>query len=173
MATGKALSNKQSGFSLVELLVVMAIMAMMVSVVSLSIGGVADSDELDDAAVSIRALLETASTQAIVRHQPLAMHWIAPAQTGTEQWQFRWSGWRDGYWRDEIEYLPGIELPPGITPSITVDGEPWSGQDTETPVLVFYPTGESMAFALRLSGDRQLTITSEPDGSIAIKGNHS
>jgi general secretion pathway protein H len=170
MVTGKALSNKATGFSLIELLVVMAIMALMVSVVSLSIGGVGAQDRADDAAVSLRAMLETAATQAIVRHQPIAMHWQAPSQTGSEQWQFRWSGWRQNQWLDEIAALPAAALPPGVTPDIVVDGLNWSQQNSELPVLVFYPTGETMAFTLTLSGKQRMTISNEADGVIEIKG---
>lgn len=170
MVTGKALSNKTSGFSLIELLVVMAIMTLMVSVVSLSIGGVGGQDQSEETALSLRAMLETAGTQAIVRHQPIAMHWRAPAQTGTEQWQISWSGWRDNQWLDEIAALPVVTLPAGMTPDIMVDGLSRAEQSSEQPVLVFYPTGETMAFTLTLNGDQRVVISNQTDGVIDIVG---
>ncbi|ALO47028.1 GspH/FimT family pseudopilin [Pseudohongiella spirulinae] len=173
METGKTLSNKQTGFSLIELLVVMTIMALMISVVSLSIGGVGARKQTEDTAVSLRAMLETAATQAIVRHQPIAMHWQAPSQTGTEQWQVRWSGWRQNQWLDEIAALPVAALPPGVTPDITVDGLRWSEQNSELPVLVFYPTGETMTFTLTLIGEQRMVISNEVDGAIEIMSDNT
>ena len=166
-------SQSPPGFSLIELLVVMAIMGLMVSLINLSVGG-SDGrrDALQDAATSLAGMMSIASSSAILRGEPIGMHWYAPdamAQTG---WRLDWSRWINGQWRKEaVRDLPEGVLPAGIEPMLEVEGGPVSlERAAELPVLVFYPTGETTLFRLQLSmdtGDR-VVIDNMRTGAIEL-----
>jgi len=166
-------SQQSYGFSLIELLVVMAIMGLMVSLVSLSVGrSDGRADTLRDSASSLVSMMSIASSSSILSGEPIGMHWRAPDATAQQGWQLVWSRWINGLWRkEEMRDLPQVFLPAGIEPMLEVDGRP-VGLDraAELPVLVFYPTGETTPFRLQLStdADTRTVIDNMRTGAIGL-----
>lgn len=166
-------SQLAHGFSLIELLVVMAIMGLMVSLVSLSVGG-SDGrrDALRDAAASLAGMMSIASSSAILSGEPIGMHWYAPDAMAESGWRLDWSRWINGQWhKDEVRDLPDGALPAGIEPMLEVEGGPVSlDRAAELPVLVFYPTGETTPFRLQLSMDigERMVIDNMRTGAIEL-----
>jgi prepilin-type N-terminal cleavage/methylation domain-containing protein len=148
------------GFSLVELLVVMAIAALLVSTVAFSLGRESDADgQALDIAEDVTQLIGIASNRAVVMAQPLGMHLRAPENMADSGWQIEWSRWRNGQWQIDDDMQLQAELPQSLQLELWVEEQPvdlarralQSRDELNEPVLVMYPTGETTSFTLQLS----------------------
>tara|TARA_Y100000592_G_scaffold69093_1_gene107417 strand:- start:339 stop:881 length:543 start_codon:yes stop_codon:yes gene_type:complete len=168
------------GFSLVELLVVMAIAALLVSTVAFSLGRDSDADDQAlDIAEDVSQLIGIASNRAVVMAQPIGMHLRAPEDLADEGWQLVWSRWRNGQWQIDDDMELQAELPPSLQLDLWVEEQPvdlarrglQSGDESNEPVLVMYPTGETTPFILQLSvqtasGETQLARVATQESGV-------
>lgn len=147
--------DHQTGFTLIEIMVVILIMGLALGVVSLSIGrddgGAATKREAED----FMLVAHFVSEQAVLNSQIIAF-FIEPraAEDAVEvQWCYRWQQQRDNRWQDVSEALPEHCLSPRIHVDMIVENEPYEHDPDLTPtppVLVFYPSGESTSFEMAL-----------------------
>lgn len=174
-----------AGFTLLELLVVMAIVGLLVTFTGLTIGPEDNSElSLHDNASSLINQMAIAEASAVLSGQPVGMH-LLPPTTDQENWQLKWSRWQNAQWRESSNRLPELSLPVDLPIELTVDGQVLDlyrqnqiqRQAPELidnvlarPSLVFFPTGEASQFTLRLGLDEvdSLKIGNTNSGTIEI-----
>ena len=167
--------NRQSGFSLIEILVVMFIVALLTGVLMLSINFVDnEKSEFETELDRIIALSTLAEEQSVVTGEPIGL--VINPPRDDNYWRYSWQRYRGGQWVDTEAPLTGGRFPENIELSLEVEGElvEFPKLDDEDlpllPSVVFYPGGEVTPFIMTLfnaSGiDEQQILTSQRNGRL-------
>lgn len=153
---------KTSGFTLVEVLIVMLIVSVMVGVVVLSVPSGMDSGKQKIEAERIRSVLQMASDEAVINGFEIG---FTPVNKQYNFYQFN---------DDTLKWLPLDEkpfeeyiLPIGLSLQLQVEGSEMKLGDalTAPPVLIL-SSGEVTPFKLSviLDGDRTSSLVISTDG---------
>jgi general secretion pathway protein H len=176
---GSKLAEAASGFSLIELLVVIFIIGLLIGTVSLSVTIGREPEELlAQAAEDLLEFARLAEDRAVLTGEPIGLQLLPPEEEPT--WSYRWQRYRGGRWMAAEPPLIHRQLPDSVEISLEVEGELVNfarlEQDEETPPLpdiVFYPGGEVTPFRLTLfdaeAVDEQQVLTSERTGRVEIE----
>lgn len=177
--------NKQQGFSLIELLVVLLIVGLMSSLVVVNFSG---RDNPDEAAASVAgqlsALIRFGRAEAILSSTSMALVLYMAAEhdeetpggshSGRQERadRFGWLAWRNGQWvRTDMK---DFSLPVGMRLMKLETGVPssqWANnRPDEIPEVVFYPTGEITEFIWQLG---ETTIYRDDFGNIQVGSKES
>ena len=154
------------GFSLIEILVAVAIVALMAAAVTISAGGAGAARVAERETQRLRQLLEHACERASLTGRPLGLH-VAGIRYGFSDW--------DGehfqvIQRDELRLrdLPsGMELRLGGPGAPAIQAEKFG----EKPQIVCWPSGDLTPFELDVGVHAQpplYRLTGAVDGSLAI-----
>ncbi|MCH7370205.1 MULTISPECIES: GspH family T2SS minor pseudopilin variant ExeH [Aeromonas] len=150
--------SRQSGFTLLEVLLVAMLMGLVATAVVLSMGGVKGDRELDKQARRFMATLQQAQEYAVMDGRLLGL------RLEDHGWQFMSRAAKDRKWQaltgDKI--LGPVELPEEMTLSVELEGFSWrtdSDEKTEqgrdekerTPQIFIFPGGELTPFVLSLT----------------------
>jgi prepilin-type N-terminal cleavage/methylation domain-containing protein len=125
--------KSRSGFTLLELLVVMGIMVLLMSISAIGIMGMRRGAEVRGAVMTVRTTMMLARQQAVTKRQNVSVEFYAPGEDNTMvvvQGTARAT--------NSIVYLPrGVQftsLPPGLPPTITFT--PSGGAGVGAPVTI-------------------------------------
>lgn len=164
--------NKAAGFTLVEILLVMAIIGMIAGSVALTLPSSSPSQRSpQDLAVTLKEQLQYAREHAMVRQQPLGLH--------ADDEGYRFLRWYDGQWQPltvrglqpvrwsntiqwQLEPIAGnlmVQEQAARTLLFQADDqqdENEQAEDRPQPQILILPSGEITAFSLALD-DRNLT----------------
>lgn len=154
----KLCGNNQTGFSLVELMVVMAILLIVVSQVDWSIGG-SDISKVRNEADRLALLLRTAQEQAIMQGKPIVFE-IKDANLAF--YSFNSKGELAALEDDNI-FKPGKFRKPVELDESEVNGV----KQGKSPRIALLPTGNIMQFRLTLKyNDAYWWVTGTTQGQI-------
>ncbi|MDH5513409.1 MAG: type II secretion system minor pseudopilin GspH [Gammaproteobacteria bacterium] len=153
--------RRQSGFTLIEVAVVMLIIVIILGIVSVNLGPDRETPVRDEAH-RLALLLKTAQQEAILQGRVYA---IAVERQGyyfltlDENRELKPVG-QDGLFRTRT-------LPPDIIiSSVDIEG----AEDSETPRLVILPTGELPAFTITFKrGDLRWQVEGKATGKITAQ----
>ncbi|MGL5812937.1 MAG: GspH family T2SS minor pseudopilin variant ExeH [Aeromonas sp.] len=150
--------HRQSGFTLLEVLLVAMLMGLVATAVTLSMGGARGDRELDKQARRFMATLQQAQEYSVMDGRLLGL------RVEDHGWQFMSRAAKDRKWQaltgDKI--LGPVELPEEMTLSIELEGFSWGTDADEkaeqnrdererTPQILIFPGGELTPFVLTLS----------------------
>lgn len=153
---GKLAGNRrQTGFTLLEIMVVILILGLSLGVVSLSIGGDKGASATQKEAENFMLAARFVSEQTVLNNQIIGL-FAEPRQaedTTDLQWCFTWQQRRDNSWQALSETLAERCLSPNMKVEMIIEEEPYEFDPDLTPnppVLVFYPSGESTPLELAI-----------------------
>lgn len=145
--------KRQSGFTLIEILLVVFIIGMTVSVISLSIGGNAAVNQLQKETEEFMLQAGYIAEQSVLKgetHGLFVQSREAETSDGLmgEQWCYQWRRVRDQEWQDLPELPESRCLPEGLVMELIIDGKEWKYDpdiEFQDPALGFYPSGDGSA----------------------------
>ena len=147
-----------AGFTLLEVLVVVAVIAIVVAMVGLNVGGDA-ARRVKDEAQRLALLVQTAQEEAVLQGAVVIL------MASEDHYEFLKPG-KDG----KPEPLQGDEVlrRRQLHDSIVIDESEVSGIPAgRSPALVFLPTGEFEPFRIVVRGrDSAWTVSGDEDGSV-------
>lgn len=164
---------RQSGFTLIELMVVVLIMGLGLGLVALSVGRDGSTMARDEAEqFMLRA--DFVAEQVVLNSEVIGL-FVEPRDvinSSDYQWCYRWQRLRNNSWEELSDALEERCLPSALQVEMVVENEPYEYDpevDTPTPVVVFYPSGESTVFELAIyDADQRLTGTQDAIQRIEI-----
>lgn len=164
---------RQSGFTLIELMVVVLIMGLGLGLVALSVGRDGSSLARDEAEqFMLRA--DFVAEQVVLNSEVIGL-FVEPRNainSSDYQWCYRWQRLRNNRWEVMSDALEERCLPLTLQVEMVVENEPYEYDpdvDTPTPVVVFYPSGESTVFELAIyDADQRLANTADAIQRIEI-----
>lgn len=143
----------QSGFTLIEILLVVFIIGMTVSVISLSIGGNAAINKLQKETEEFMLQASYIAEQSVLKGETHGLFvQMLEVDTGdasiAEQWCYQWRRIRDQEWQDLPELPEQRCLPEGLVIEFVIDDKDWKYDpdiESQDPVMGFYPSGDGSA----------------------------
>lgn len=140
---------RPTGFTLLELLVVLVIVGITLSFVVLSLGLRSDRDILAEEARRIATLMQLASEEAVVQGRELAMQFDGTAYRFLVLDKDRWQAMTaDDIWRER-------RLPAGLDVELVVEGRSQTSATASARLVYFYSSGEISPFQLSLQDSQR------------------
>ncbi len=158
--------KQHSGFTLLELLVVLVIIGVMLSVISFTVGG-NEHRQLRVEAQRLHALVALAAQEAVLKTRQLAM------EVEDNGYAFLTLA-DDGKWLplDEPDSLRRRQLPEGVSMKLTLEGPQPETDDEETtpPRVWILSSGEMSPFSitLRYQEGAPYELTGDMLGNLAL-----
>jgi len=126
--------TRQTGFTLLEVMLVITLMALIVSFVVVNIGGTNNADQLEKQARRFQVVFDMASDLAILNQKQLGLHIDEEKLTyqfmilnDEQKWQ----------WLDTDKAFAENELKEPFTLELLLDGLPWDADDNLFDTEVF------------------------------------
>ena len=145
--------NHSSGFTLIEILVVLVVVGMLVALATITLGGDSLRRDLDNEVQKLFLLMETVSDQAVVNNTELGLV--------IEEDQYRFLAYNEqaGTWSPPADrlYRPRA-LPPWLTVTQYIENNAprlASNEDQPRPDIVMFSSGEITPFELEFNVDQE------------------
>ena len=161
-----------SGFTLIEILVVLVVVGLLASLAVLTMGGSSRDREMENEVRELYLLMQTASEQAVLNNTELGLI--------LEDDSFRFVAWEDrsGEWKVPAEAMFRLrELPEWLTVTEFIENDTprlASEEDRLRPDVVFFSSGETTPFELEftLGKDDSRMHTIASDGFSPMEWRH-
>ena len=169
-------TQREAGFSLIEIMVVIFIIGLSLSMASLTMNRGGPRDDLYNTVEEFMVQAQFAGEKAILSGEAMGLLLEPPEWQivrGEDRdpedigWRYRWlSNGSEGW--IEMPNLKPVNLPPTIELEVEIDEQRWEYEeqlDRSRPIMALYPTGDLtlIAFTLTDSRDRDLVQHIEVD----------
>jgi general secretion pathway protein H len=142
------MKSQPTGFTLLELLVVLVIVGITLSFAVLSLGLRSDKDRLSEESRRIAALMQLASEEAVVQGRELALQF--------DDRSYRFLVLDKNQWQaiETDEILRERHLPDGLQAELVVEGRNQTTATASGRLVYFYSSGEVSPFRLNLQDNQ-------------------
>ncbi len=148
----------QRGFTLLEVLLVMAVIAIAISLVRLSLSGGGQRYVLKTEARQLSNLMQLAQEEAIIFNRPLGLFFYSEGFESNRYVIYRWLSPKDGKWinYEGDKLFTRHQVPGSMSVSAEAEGEKIPVDDTYlegdpiSPQLIFTGSGEGAPFLVDL-----------------------
>lgn len=140
---------KSSGFTLLEMMIVIVIIGLSVGIVALSVGGKKDEAATTKEAALFMRSIDFVGEESVLNGEVIGMFVVLKDadDSAAKIWCYHWQRLRDGNWIDMPEdTLTEHCMPENMQWELTVEGRIYNYDpdlETHPPVLVFSPSGEA------------------------------
>jgi general secretion pathway protein H len=175
ISSGAAATATQRGFSLLELLVVVAIIGLLVRAVTLSMGSIGNDREIAQEAQRLRSMLDLLHEEALMQSRDYGVMFTA---TGYRFYVF---DYRQLVWVEPQtdRLLQQHALRPQLELALRLDGRDvplersFESQDVENPEpqIMLLASGEVTPFTIEMARDGRdgrFELTAEIDGTVTV-----
>lgn len=145
--------KRQTGFTLIEILLVVFIIGMTISVISLSVGGNAAVNKLQEETKEFMLRANYIAEQSVLKGETHGL-FVQSREVDNgeavvvEQWCYQWRRVRDQEWQDLPELPEERCFPEGVVMELVIDDKDWKYDpdiEFQDPVMGFYPSGDGSA----------------------------
>ncbi len=143
---GCTLCRNQTGFTLIEILLVLLIVTIMSGLVVINLPSFASDGDIDDESDRMRAVIEMARDEALVTAEEFGMR---PSRTGYEF--FIYDEINQSWTLVDEAPFKQRALPQGFTLTLRVEGDELQLGNEGAPPLLILSSGEMTAFELSIS----------------------
>jgi general secretion pathway protein H len=151
------------GFTLIEILAVIAIVGIALASVTLTIGRGGPENRLTDKIEQFMAISQFAADRAVLSGDPMGLlleppQWQSDSEPEWQNlgWRYKWqlgsiTGWTD------VPELQAISFDPETTLRVLIDNLDWRWEellDRTLPVTAYYPTGDISSIEIQITDER-------------------
>jgi len=145
--------KRQTGFTLIEILLVVFIIGMTISVISISVGGNSTVNKLQKDTEEFMLRANYIAEQSVLKGETFGL-FVTPRDVDngdasiSEQWCYQWRRVRDQEWQDLPELPEEYCFPEGVVMEFVLDDKDWKYDpdlEYQDPVMGFYPSGDGSA----------------------------
>jgi len=153
-----------SGFTLVEVMVVVVIIGILINFAVLSLRSYSPADQLNEEAQRLRSLLQVASEEALLRSRFIG---VDITETG-----YAFLALEEETWQPvDDSLLRARELPQEVRLSVTTALPPSDDEEKRTPEIILLDSGEITPFDLKLSSsqsDDYFRLSGDETGELTL-----
>jgi general secretion pathway protein H len=155
--------SSHSGFSLLEVMAVLAILGVAIASVTLTIGRGGAENRLQDQIEQFLAVAEFSADRAVLTGEPMGLL-FEPPQWQTDDpgdarhlgWRYQWKTGSPTGWQDVLDFKP-FSFDPETQFVISMDDIEWDWEellDRTQPVTAYYPTGDISDITITITDSR-------------------
>jgi general secretion pathway protein H len=167
------MNNRNSGFTLIEVLVVLLIVSIMSGVLIASLPGLTRSADFETEAKRLQLVLELAREEALMQSSEFGFRVQRNSAGDLAGYSFYIYDDLNQTWTDyAVPPLQRHDLPEGMKLILDVEGEGFQLDDSDEeglPPVMLLSSGETTPFDLTISEGQELFVTLRADGYTRIQ----